>query len=102
MKEFLIPYLVGKKGGWWSGIDFYNHSTNDTAITIKVYRPDGTTRKTIDETVKPFHHYLMTPDDFEIGRATVRIYCSDDVYISPFMGNESGYSEIKIYELSKN
>jgi len=107
MKHYLIPYIVADSGDWWTGIDFYNHNEYETNITIKIQRhSNGVLANTINETIKPWSHFVLykeelsknlIPDD--AGRATILIDCSDDVYITTFMGKNEGFGLVPHFEI---
>ena len=102
MKHYLIPYFIGQQDDWWGGINFYNHSSNETAVNIRIQRPNGTTLKSLDYGIGSFNHCFMGSKDFKIGRCSVFINCSDDVFFSPFMGKGDFFIELKFVELEKN
>lgn len=93
MKDYIIPYVVGKNGQWWAGVDIYNHSSSENAIVIKIYRhANGVQSRTINAKIKAYQHHLLLPDDivkdlmFEDGRATIIITGPDNLMITPFQG----------------
>lgn len=99
LKHYVIPYIVGD-GNWWGGIDFYNHSEYETAVTVKIQRHgNGIIAKEITQEIKPWEHWILTSYDYsknlpdeDVGRATLLIACSSDVMMTPFQGfGEGGF-----------
>lgn len=104
MKHYIIPYVVVDKG-WWTAVDFYNHSNNETAVTIKVQRfSNGVIAKTITEIIYPHQHYILLPKDIEKGlmepdgRATLFIDCSEDVFLTSYQASDTGFAILPHYE----
>lgn len=108
MKHYIIPYMVAQQTNWWGGVDFYNHNEYETAVTIKVQRhSNGVLASTTNKTIKPWEHFILYSDiiaknlvSADKGRATILIDCSDDVYITTFMGRDDGFGIVPHYEVT--
>jgi hypothetical protein len=108
MKHYIIPYIVAQSGDWWSGIDFYNHSEYETALTVRIQRhSNGIIANTKNITIQPWCHCILGPDQLsknliaeDNGRATVLVDCSNDVYVTTFMGHGDGFGTVPHYEVT--
>jgi len=108
MKDYVVPYVVGKNGEWWAGIDIYNHNADKHAVKISVYRhTNGGLGGSFDEEIDPFGHYLILPDKIDHyvkscndcqGRATVIIRGPDNLMITPFQGSTGGFGILPVFE----
>lgn len=103
MKKLLIPYGVTGNGNWWMGIDIYNHSENKQVIEIIYQTPKGIqTTHTFE--IYPWCHKVLGPDDINKhtdleGRITVMLNCHDNVYVTPFMGQNDGFSILPVHQV---
>lgn len=97
MKEYVIPYVVGKNGEWWAGIDIYNPSNEENSITIEIFRySNGVVSSSKEVVIGANGHHLLVPDDInknlneDEGRATIKIVGNDKLFITPFQGTGVG------------
>jgi hypothetical protein len=112
MKQYIVPYCIGQKDQWWSAVDIYNHNSNANAVTIKIYRHStGALVNTIEPTIKPYQHFILTPDVIQngldvgteqTGRAHITIDGPDNLMITPFMGTtndgkNSGFGILPVF-----
>ena len=92
MIKHLIPYGVTGVDDYWSGVDLYNHSPKDAYIEVQVKRLNGSTSNTINITIAPLHHYIISPGAIEVdlneptGRFTLWVFTPEGVFPSPFIG----------------
>lgn len=108
MKEYVIPYIVGKHGDWWAALDIFNNSPYETTINIKILRHyNGSEAQKIQQTIGPNQHYLLLPDeinkslDYENenqGRATIKVIGSDDLLLTPLQASDSGFGILPVNE----
>lgn len=113
MKEYVIPYLIGKNKNWWAGVDIYNHHDTEMAITISAYRYCNSKRSRLIQTTLPaYRHYLLTPTEIDKGlylenvnkgRASIHIIGPDNLMITPFHGmstdgKPSGFGILNVFE----
>jgi hypothetical protein len=108
MKHYIVPYIVAQNGNWWGGVDLYNHSEFETNVMVNIQRhSNGTISNTMSIPIKPWCHHVIGPDQLskglivaDEGRATVFIDCSDDLYVTTFMGRSDGLGVVPHYEVT--
>jgi len=108
MKEYIVPYVVGKQGEWWSGIDVYNHNKDQHGITVSIYRHNnGGLADSFEVEIGAYCHHLILPDDINKkiklteachGRATVIVRGPDNLMITPFQGSDNGFGILPVFE----
>ena len=101
MKEYVIPYIVGKQDEWWAGIDIYNHNPDSHQIIVSIYKHfNGKIANTFEINLRKYSHHLILPDDINEhiktdlkneGRATVIIRGPDNLMITPFQASNKGF-----------
>ena len=96
LKQFVVPYCVPKKEGWWTGIDFFNHSESSQVVEVNVFDETGKRCSQVNFELEAFESKVLTPDDLsknvivESGRAKVIIVATEELLITPFQGTDKG------------
>lgn len=109
MKDYIVPYIIGKHEGWWAGIDIYNHNPDEHTISISIYQHNNGKRSGVfDIKIDSFGHYLIMPDKINDyiknvteneGRSTVIVRGPENLMITPFQGSDShGFGILPVFE----